>query len=94
VIPISRAPVGKGMNSDYYFVEACKKSLRGDMPHAIELLKRGLLINPNHFLCRFNHGVLLFKFGLIVEAAQDFKELTISNPKEPLTFFNLAICLM
>ncbi len=58
IIPISKAPVGKGKNADFYFVEAGKKSMRGELPQAIELLKRGLTLTPNHFLCRFNHGVL------------------------------------
>jgi len=42
VIPISRAPVGKGKNADFYFVEAGKKSMRGDLPQAFDLLRRGL----------------------------------------------------
>jgi tetratricopeptide (TPR) repeat protein len=94
VIPIAKAPVGKGKNADFYFVEAGKKSLRGELPQAFDLLRRGLAISPNHFLCRFSHGVLQFKFGLIVEASQDFKQLTLTNPKEPLPYFNLAICLV
>ena len=65
VMPINRVPQTQGMNSDYYFKEAAKKSLAGDLTHGIELLKRGLLLKPNHFLCRFNHGVLMFKFGLV-----------------------------
>jgi hypothetical protein len=68
-MPISRAPCAKGMNSDYYFIEAGKKSIRGELTSAIELLNRGLNLDPTHYLCRFNHGVLLFKFGLICEAA-------------------------
>lgn len=58
VIPTSKAPVGKGKNADFYFVEAGKKSLRGDLPQAFDLLRRGLQLNPHHFLCRFTHGVL------------------------------------
>ncbi len=60
------------MNSDHYFIEAGKKAMRGELTSAIDFLKRGLAITPNHYLCRFNHGVLLFKFGLIVEASSDF----------------------
>ena len=72
VIPIARAPVGKGKNADFYFVEAGKKSMRGELPQAFDLLRRGLQLSPNHFLCRFSHGVLQFKFGLIMEASDDF----------------------
>jgi tetratricopeptide (TPR) repeat protein len=68
VMPISRAPLNQGKSSDFYFVEAGKLSIKGELTKAIELLKRGLEIKPNHYLCRFNHGVLLFKLGLIVEA--------------------------
>jgi len=76
IMPISRAPLAQGKTPDYYFVEAAKKSLSGDLTSAVESLKRGLIINPKHFICRFNHGVLMFKFGLIREARKDFEELT------------------
>lgn len=82
------------MNSDYYFIEAGKKSMRGDLPKAIELLKRGLQNTPDHYLCKFNHGVLMFKFGLIVEACCDYKHLTEKYPEKSLPFFNLSVCLL
>lgn len=96
VMPISRVPQTQGMNSDYYFKEAAKKSLAGDLTHGIELLKRGLLLKPNHFLCRFNHGVLMFKFGLVREASQDFESIIKDHPKtkEYWVYFNHAICMM
>lgn len=72
VQPISKASLGNCMNADHYFIEAGKKAMRGELTSAIDFLKRGLAISPNHYLCRFNHGVLLFKFGLIVEASTDF----------------------
>jgi tetratricopeptide (TPR) repeat protein len=68
VQPISRAPQTIGKTADFYFIEAGKLSLKGDLPKAIELLKRGLELKPNSYLCRFNHGVVLFKLGLILEA--------------------------
>lgn len=61
------------MNADFYFREAAKKSLMGDLTYAVDLLKRGLLMKPDHYQCRFNHGVLMFKFGLIRIAVEDFK---------------------
>ena len=67
--------------------------MSGDLTNAIELLKRGLLIKPNHFLCRFNHGVLMFKMGLIKEASADF-EMLIPGSKEPWVYFNFATCLI
>ena len=76
IMPISRAPLAQGKTPDFYFIEAAKKSLSGDLTSAVESLKRGLMINPKHFICRFNHGVLMFKFGLIREARKDFEELT------------------
>ena len=94
IMPISRAPLVQGKTPDYYFIEAAKKSLSGDLTHAIELLKRGLLIKPNHFLCRFNHGVLMFKMGLIKEARSDFEMLIHPGLKEPWVYFNLATCLI
>ena len=94
VIPASRAPEPKGMNADFYFRKAAKKCLQSDLPHAIDLLKRGLQVSPTHYLCRFNHGVVLFKFGLIYEAAQEFWSLTEIHPKEAWPFYNFAICLI
>ena len=96
IMPMSRAPLAQGKTPDYYFLEAAKKSLSGDLTSAIELLKRGLLINPNHYICRFNHGVLMFKFGLIRNAIKDFERLT-KHPhgkKDPWVFYNLATCLI
>jgi tetratricopeptide (TPR) repeat protein len=94
VIPISKAPLAQGMNPDFYFVEAGKKALGGDLTSALDYLKRGLAINPAHYLCTFNHAVLLFKFGLITEAAMSFYNLTKTNPKEAWPNYNLAICLL
>lgn len=36
VMPLSRAPLVQGRNSDFYFVEGCKLCLRGDITTAIE----------------------------------------------------------
>ena len=91
-MPSGRAPTTIGKNSDYYFIEASKLSLKGDLPSAIEMLKKGLELKPNHYLCRFNHGVLLFKLGLIQEAKEDFEFLDKQNSKEPLSSYNLAVC--
>ena len=95
-MPLSKAPLAQGKTPDYYFIAAAKKSLSGDLLNAIELLKRGLLINPNHFLCRFNHGVLMFKFGLIREAEKDFLQLTMHQwgLKDPWVYYNLATCII
>ena len=82
VLPISRARDPQGKTPDYYFIEAAKKSLSGDLTNAIELLKRGLLQKPKHFLCRFNHGVLMFKMGLIKEACADFEALVDEERKK------------
>jgi len=94
--PISSAPLAQGKTPEFYFLEAAKKSLSGNLLSAIELLKRGLMINPNHGLCRFNHGVLMFKFGLIRNAKEDFEALTVHphGCKDPWVFYNLAICLI
>ena len=72
VMPLARAPLTIGKNSDFYFIEACKLSLKNDLPSALEMLTRGLDLKPTHFLCRFNHGVLMFKLGLLQEAISDF----------------------
>jgi hypothetical protein len=46
VMPISRAPLVQGKNSDFYFVEAAKMSLKGNLTSAIQMLKKGLELKP------------------------------------------------
>jgi tetratricopeptide (TPR) repeat protein len=76
IMPISRAPrANQQRNADFYFVEAGKLAMNNDLTKALEYLKRGLELKPDHYLCRFNHGVLLFKLGLLIEATNDFKNL-------------------
>lgn len=94
VMPVSSGCQPKGMNSDFFFLEAAKKSLRGDLCQAVDLLKRGLKMTPGHYQCKFNHGVLMFKFGLIKEAIVDFECLVKSHPNQAWPHFNLAICLV
>jgi len=65
--------------------------LKGDLPKALEYLKRGLELKPAHYLCRFNHGVILFKLGFIIEATKDFKELLTQAPEDPIVAYNLAV---
>ena len=36
VMPVSRAPLVQGKNSDYYFLEGSKLSLKGELTKAIE----------------------------------------------------------
>ena len=92
VMPVSRAPKTIGKNSDYYFIEACKLGLKSELPSAIEMIKKGLALKPTHFLCRFNHGVLQFKLGLVQEAMADFEMACKLFPKEIFASYNLAIC--
>lgn len=80
-------------------MEAGKLAVNNDLTKALELLKRGLQIKPTHVFCRFNEGVILFKLGLIVEAAKDFEHLLSPLMLESLTkgdlasaAYNLAIC--
>ena len=68
VMPINKAQATIGKNAEFYFIEGSKLGLKGDLPKALEFLARGLELKPQHYLCRFNHGVLLFKLGLILEA--------------------------
>jgi tetratricopeptide (TPR) repeat protein len=91
VMPINRAPITIGKNSDFYFIEGSKLGLKGDLPKALEFLKRGLEIKPNHYLCRFNHGVILFKLGFIIESTKDFESLLEKNPNDPIIAYNLAV---
>lgn len=94
VMPISKAPVTNGKNADFYFIEAGKLSLKGDLTKAIDMLKRGLQLKPNHYLCRFNHGAVLFKLGLILEAAKDYEGLLQQHPSDSCAAYNLSVCMV
>lgn len=49
VLPSSRVGFGtQGKTADYYFKEASKKSLAGELTFGLEYLKKGLLLNPDH----------------------------------------------
>ena len=93
-MPLSRAPQTIGKNADFYFIEGSKLGLKGDLPKALEFLKRGLEIKPNHYLCRFNHAMILFKLGLILEATKDFQDLLSAHPEDPIVAYNLAVALV
>jgi hypothetical protein len=82
------------MNADYYFKEAAKKCISGDLPQAVLLVKKGLTLTPDHYNCRFTQGVIMFKLGLVCEAASDFYKLTLLNSHEASVYLNLAICLI
>ena len=64
-MPLSRMPFIRSKDADFYFVESYKKAESGDLTNAIELLKKGLDLKPNHLLCKFNFAVIKFKVGLI-----------------------------
>lgn len=72
---------------------AAKLSLSNELTKAIELLNKGLAINPNHFPCRFNHGVLMFKLGLINIAKHDFEVISNMYLKENMAHFNYSLSL-
>jgi len=98
IMPSDRVESTQGKTAAYYFKEAAKKSMAGELTYGIEYLKKGLLNNPNHIPCRFNHGVLLFKFGLIKEALSDFDKILKQQENHPRpelwAYFNHAICLI
>jgi hypothetical protein len=55
-------PIGK--NSDYFFLKAFKYSINEEYANALHTYWKGLEIKSDHFLCRFNLGVILFNLGL------------------------------
>lgn len=57
-------------------------------------MTKGLAIQPDHLLCRFNHGALMFKLGLMSQARRDFEMLSPRYPKELAAHFNLALTLL
>lgn len=71
-MPISRAKLIQGKTAEFYFIQAMKHLMRNALTTAIEELNKGLVLTPDHLLCRFNHGVIMFKLGLIRQAKYDF----------------------
>ena len=82
-----------GKDPDFFFVKAAKQSLNNEYTHAIESLDKGLKINPFHLPCRFNHGVLMFKLGLLNKARFDFMVVSCKYPKEWMGHFNYGLVL-
>jgi hypothetical protein len=94
VMPLSKAPNLQGKTPDFYFIQASKQSFQNNLTLAVESLYRGLAINPKHMLCRFTHGVIMFKLGLMSQARDDFKMLLPLYPKEFYISYNYALtCL-
>ena len=93
-MPISRAPSTQGKTPDFYFIQASKHSLRNNLTMAIESLHKGLLLNPRHLMCRFTHGVLMFKLGLLTQAHDDFHYAYHLYPKELSLHYNMALTLL
>ena len=93
-MPATRAPKVQGKTPDYYFIEASKHGVANNLTLAIESLHKGLAINRNHLYCRFTHGVLMFKLGLLSQAKFDFELIADAYPKEKILKFNHALTLL
>ena len=91
VMPVSRVPNPKGKSSEYYFVEATKMCLNNNLRDALQSLHKGLSLNPIHLFCRFTHGVLMFKMGMLTQAKADFEMIRDHYPKEHSLHYNLAL---
>ena len=94
VIPIERIGyIIPGKNPNYYFLMAAKQALVNELTLAIETTNKGLIVDPQHLYCRFLHGVLMFKLGLLVDAESDFRTVSKLHPKELAGHYNHALCL-
>jgi tetratricopeptide (TPR) repeat protein len=94
VIPIERIGyIIPGKNPNYYFLMAVKQALVNELTLAIETANKGLALNPNHLFCRFVHGVLMYKLGIIEDATSDFELISSTYPKELAGHYNYALCL-
>lgn len=90
-MPIAKAKNITGKTAEFYFIQAMKNLARNEIALAIEKFHKGLSIEPSHFLCRFNHGALMLKLGLIRQAKFDFEFLAEHYPKEVNVMYNLAL---
>jgi tetratricopeptide (TPR) repeat protein len=94
ILPQKRAGlIQPGKNPKYYFLVAARFSLRNEYALAIEYLNKGLALDSTNLLCRFNHGAIAFKLGLIIEATNDFQMISAIYKKELAGHFNYALCL-
>ena len=92
IMPQERAGlVMPGKNPQAYFLVAAKQSLQNEFPAALEALNKGLSMQPTNLLCRFNHGVICFKLGLMHEARNDFQMVSTLYQKELAGHFNLGL---
>lgn len=82
-----------GKTPDFYFLKAAKQSQNNELTHAIETLNKGLELKSNHLLCRFNHGVLMYKLGLMIQAKNDFQMLSCLYKKEFAAHYNYGLTL-
>ena len=71
---------------------ACESS--GDKDLATAYLIKGLEIDENNFLMRFNLGVLQLNSGKELDAAKNFETCTKLNQNSMEAWYNLGLCLL
>ncbi len=76
-----------------YFTHAQKCEQQGQKDNAIELYKKTLTINPEHFKAHFYLANNLFASGSYQEAANYFKKALSIRPSSAMTHFNFAVTL-
>lgn len=94
MLPYGNIHMSNGRSAQFYYIEACIHALRNDLTFAIQSLHTGLRLEPTNLHCRFTHGVLMFKLGLLSQAEFDFEVCTRLHPRERLCFFNYALTLL
>ena len=82
-----------GKNEAFWWRTGKEKIARNELAEALKCFQNGLKIDPTNVFCRFSHGMMCFKLGLILEAKNDYQMVSSLYPKEILAHFNLAICL-
>ena len=90
VMYLDRAP---RTSADFFFVQAGMYSINNDQTKAMKFLHQGQLLSSNKLLHRFNHGVIMFKLGLLHQAKLDFEAVCLDHPKEFMAHFNHSLCL-
>jgi tetratricopeptide (TPR) repeat protein len=68
-------------------------SVNNDQNKAMKFLHQGQLLSSNKLLYRFNHGIIMFKLGLLHQAKLDFEAVCLDYPKEFIAHFNHSLCL-
>lgn len=83
VLPLTATEISEedGRKFDYFFMEACRLNMKGDVQNAGEMFQNCLQIDNNSAIAHFELGKLLLMAGNEADALNFLKRAAILNPK-------------